>query len=38
MAQYSFGKRNVVALRSPSVIIQSVFSPKPFEGFAGSMG
>jgi hypothetical protein len=36
--QYSLGNRNVVALRSASVMIQSVFSPKPLEGLAGSIG
>jgi hypothetical protein len=36
--QYSSGKRNVVTLRSPSVMIQSVFSPKPLQGFEGSIG
>ena len=36
--QYSSGSRNVVTLRSPSVMIQRVLSPKPLQGFAGSIG
>ena len=35
--QYSLGNRNVVTLRSDSVMIQSVFSPNPLPGFVGSM-
>ena len=36
--QYSLGKRNVVTLRSASVIIQRQFLPKPLAGRAGSIG
>jgi hypothetical protein len=35
--QYSLGKRKVVALRSPSVMVHSVLSPKPLHGFGGSI-
>ncbi len=36
--QYSLGSRSVVALRSASVMTQSVLSPQPAQGLAGSMG
>jgi hypothetical protein len=38
MDQYSLGGRNVVALRSASVMPQSVLTPKPLHGRAGSIG
>ncbi len=36
--QYSEGSRKVVTLRSASVMIQSVLSPQPLQGCAGSSG
>jgi hypothetical protein len=36
--QYSLGNKYVVALRSASVMIQSVLSPKPLQGLLGSIG
>src|SRR5208337_4910436 len=38
VGQYSLGNRNVVALRSASVIIQSVLLPKPLQGLLSSIG
>jgi hypothetical protein len=35
--QYLLGERKVVALRSPSVMVHNVLSPKPLHGFAGSI-
>jgi hypothetical protein len=35
--QYLLGKRKVVALRSPLVMVHSVLSPKPLHGFAESI-
>ena len=35
--QYSLGKSKVVTLRSASVMIQSVFSPKPLQGWVSSI-
>jgi hypothetical protein len=35
--QYLLGKRKVVALRSPSVMVHSVLSAKPLHGFVGSI-
>ena len=36
--QYSSGKRNVVTLRSASVMIQRQLSPWPLQGLSGSIG
>jgi hypothetical protein len=36
--QYSFGSKNVVTLRSYSVITQSVLAPNPLHGFERSIG
>jgi hypothetical protein len=36
--QYSIGNKNVVVLRSASVMIHSVLSPKPLHGLVGSIG
>lgn len=35
---YSLGSKYVVTLRSASVMIQSVLSPKPLQGLLGSIG